>query len=196
VLAFAAPMSEAKSLQLQNEIAGQVDFQLRANFFKVMHRSLQDNFSLIIGLYRNNFVGALIGEARAFLALLPVALLFAWSSVKLLRDSRLEKRWVLAALAVAVSFSPLPLHLIGWDWFRWNALAVANAFMVFMLLFRKIGGEHSQLSRWLTEPKLVMLVIMVNLATGDGLLDNYNVKTFPYIWELYQCLTQSCALSG
>jgi len=191
-LTYQASLTEVQTHELQKAILTHVDFKLRPDFFDVMKRSVGDNLKWMLNMYWYDPISWGVKEARAFITLLPVALLFCWCSVVLLIGTNHRRRHVLAFGAVIASLSPLTLQLIGMDWFRWNALAVTNSFMVFLLLRRNFGDRHLDATRWVRSPKVALVIVMLNLSTGDGLFDNYRVKTFPYILELYQCVTQTC----
>ena len=86
-------------------------------------------------------------------------------------------RWPYAGVLLA-TLAPLSLHLLGWDKNRWNQLLCLNAFLLLLMVSRLVGGEPIQLPARLR--RACLLVMLLNMATGGGMLDNRHIRPFPF----------------
>jgi hypothetical protein len=77
------------------------------------------------------------------------------------------------------TLAPLRLNLLGWDLCRWNELLSLNAFLLLLLVSRLMGGEPVYLPVRLR--RACLLVMMLNMATGGGMMDNRHIRPFPFM---------------
>jgi hypothetical protein len=70
------------------------------------------------------------------------------------------------------------------DTYRWYALCTFNAFLALTVLKRHQSRSRADLAP-IFAPNLLrnaaVLLISLNLASGSGLMDNYQVQPFPFL---------------
>ena len=177
LLAAARPMSAEQVSLAHQTIVAAADFPVRADFFEVMQRSLADNVHVMVGEYRK--ASWWLDELGASLALLWVAVFFAWRSWRVLavaNDSLLK------AALLCVAFAPAFIQLNGMDLYRWYAFTAVSSFVAYMLVVSRFAAAaaaapaDSERSRtW------VLLLVALNLSTGAGMLDDRSVNNLPFI---------------
>ena len=89
--------------------------------------------------------------------------------------------------ALGAGLSPLGMHLLGFDVARFNAMVILTSFLVLLTAcFYTAGPPVALPPRW---RHAVLLVMLLNMASGDLLMDGRVVRPFPFIRELPQVLT-------
>jgi hypothetical protein len=191
VAALGRPMSVTQVSAAEHAIAAAADFPVRADFFEVMQRSLLDNMHAMVGRFRGP--SWWFDELSASLALLWIAVFFAWRSTLLIGSAGVRYATLLKTLAVCVSLAPALMQLIGWDIYRWYAITAFASFGAYLLLARKFGDtsgvEPDQRAR-----TIVILLVALNLCTGTGLFDGYTVNTFPFIDPIKALIKETAEL--
>ncbi|HEY4135436.1 MAG TPA: hypothetical protein VGO34_09485 [Alphaproteobacteria bacterium] len=178
-VAFDRSLSPAELALLQGEIAARTDFPLRADFFEVLGRSATDNLRIMAGIMREGHWWR--DHLVAGVTMLPTCALFLWASLGALRRHYGGwRRRVATTAALAASLSPLLLQVFGWDIYRWYALTVVTSFLTMVAAGRHClpQGEASMLG-----PRLRVLAIVLiglNMASGEGLMDEQRVAAFPF----------------
>lgn len=179
IVSLAKPMTPGQVEALKAAIGSRVDFQLRADFFVVLQRSLGDNIGTMLWLFKSPQWW--IHEAIAAVALLWVAIFFVARSIDRIRTrSDLDNPMVVVAV-VAASLAPASLQLLGWDIYRWYALAALNAFLVYAIVTRAVPRPERAAAPALGDYQLVALMVAVNMATSTGYFDDFVGNTFPYV---------------
>ena len=162
---------------LQAAIATKTDFPFRISFFDVLQRSASENARIMADAFQTSDWWAL--ELGAALSLLPATAYYTILSLKLVSGAKNAKP-LLAAGALCASLSPLLLQFLGWDLFRWHATATLTAFMTWLMLAErtKATSETRQNPRgW----AVIAALAGFNLWVGMGLMDDYAIRTFPFI---------------
>lgn len=166
-------------LALQASIAAKADFALRPDVFDALHRSSE--YSLMVLMpwyYDNDFPPALV--LKSCLSMLPsfaFMLVYGLHSIARLEIDK-KVRWLLGATFVAASSAPLALNLIGWDWNRWNAIAVLARFGCVVSLRLFLPSRRGRTS----VPLVVagVLAVAISLASDTVLFDQARVQFYPF----------------
>jgi hypothetical protein len=182
VLAAAIPLawlllrpapSFAQAAELGARIQATTSTPLRMDFFYIQAATAPRLMRLMLNYYRNPDYW--IAQLQAAIAFLPAAFLFLYYSLR-----TLPNRWWPRWLCVAASLSPLAMHLLGWDLYRWDALAVWTSFLVFVLL-----TPNMPTLRLSSRAKQAALALMVlNAAAGPGLIDANPIHAFPDVHQV------------
>jgi hypothetical protein len=77
------------------------------------------------------------------------------------------------------TLAPLSLHLLGWDKNRWNQLLCLNAFLLLLMVSKLAVGDPVRLPLWLR--RACLLVMLLNMASGGGMLDDSHMRPFPFM---------------
>jgi hypothetical protein len=167
--------AEAKALYAED--AARADFPVKPDFFSLLTRSASDNLRVMKIVYANptwDFYFA-VNVVR----LLPVIVLLALPVLAILKSfPEGRTRSIVRLAALVAAFSPLFMHVLGWDNARWNALACLTIFLVLLTLTRSLPVPSIALPAGYRNAAI--LVIAVSMATGGGLLDDQEIKTFPF----------------
>ena len=176
-----APQAQA----LYIEDAARADFAVKPDFYPLLTRSSKDNLRVMKVVYSNpqwDFYFA-VGIVRLLptivLLMIPILLM-----VKTYPDDGTRRMVKYTALLAALS--PLFMHVLGWDNTRWNTLVCVETFLVLLLLARDLSVPSLALSP--AYRNAAILVIAVSMATGGGLLDDQEIKTFPFASPLREML--------
>ena len=174
--ASTAPMDAQRVATLQSSITSAVDFHPRDDFFAVMTRSATDNVSIMLHTMGKPVWWA--AQLNACLVFLPLIAYFLWIALRIVGSSRGGQAGAARAAVIVVGLCPLLLQLVGWDIYRWYALAAFNSFIAMTIVGRQYGPAPAlpQSAR-----NIALLLMAVNMATGTGLFDGYRVDTFPFI---------------
>ncbi len=179
-LALHPPMTPAQLNGLTGHIAQLVDFPTDTAMYDVLVRSTRDN------LYIMRDVASRAPWWRQQLVCLvtmgPTVLLLVLATRRLLRTVRRPvPRWI-GASAVVASLSPLTMHLLGFDVARFNAMVMLTSFLALLTVCRFTEGVPAALSS--REHYAVLLVLLLNMTSGDLLMDGRTVRSFPFVREL------------
>ena len=154
------------------------DYHLRHDAFQVLTRNIADNWRVTTELWRD-------AEFREYFfsslwVTLPTVFYLLWSSWTAVPSSRYSS--IVRLLVASASLAPLSLHLLGWDFVRWDTLAITTSFLSFVVVKlylpsvpnteRDTSHRHS-----LVAPAIL---IVLNLSSTVVLFDYYSVQTFPY----------------
>jgi hypothetical protein len=195
IVALGAPMTAQQVGKLQAAMAATADFQPREDFFAVLTRSARAN--VLIMLSTMTHASWWFAQANAFIAFMPTAAFFLWITLRIINTRHPgNDRGLVKAAAIIASLCPLLLQIVGWDIYRWYALASFDCFLVMTMICRRYGVQAATLLSDETAIRNVaILLIGVNLATGTGLFDGYRVDTFPFV-DHWRPLTQWLLASG
>jgi hypothetical protein len=180
-VALGAAMTAEQVGTLQAAMSASVDFQPRGDFFPVLTRPIGTNVLLMLEKMTTGSWWA--AQANAFIAFMPAAAFFLWLALRIVDACHTgrERRWIKGALLLA-GLCPLTMQFIGWDIYRWYALAGFNSFLVLTIVCFHYLGRAPVLT---ADPRVVqnvaVLLIAINLATGTGLFDGNHVDTFPFV---------------
>ena len=92
---------------------------------------------------------------------------------------RTKLKWAVTV----ISLLPLTINLLGVDSYRWYALCTLNAFLALTIIKRRLSMSWPSLPQICAPSALrnaVILLIALNLASGSGLMDGYQIRTFPF----------------
>ncbi|HVO49242.1 MAG TPA: hypothetical protein VMT29_23225, partial [Steroidobacteraceae bacterium] len=174
--ASAAPMDAQRVAHLQGSITSAVDFHPRDDFFAVMTRSAGDNVSIMLQTMGKRAWWA--AQLNACAVFLPAIAFFLWIALRIVGSSGCAHARVARIAVMVAALCPLLLQLVGWDIYRWYALAAFNSFIAMTIVGRQYGPASAlpQATR-----NVALLLVAINMATGTGLFDGYRVDTFPFI---------------
>ena len=163
---------------MQKEIASNTNFEIRPDFFEVMTRSVSDNAATTQLFYKQP--SWWLANVISLLVFGPTLLLLVLATKYICRsDANFPKgSLLLATLAV---FSPLAMHLVAWDAARWNAWVVVVSYLVLLTFCRFAKNVRLELSPlW---KNAIFLVIVLNIASGNLLMDSRKERLFPFFKE-------------
>jgi hypothetical protein len=163
-------------------VAASVDFKLDANFFSVLSRSSADNLALMKTVWRRPTF--YLGQIQSVLLFFPTAALLIYALWRITRKRFTTRTWPIMLMALIAVLSPLCLNVVGWDKNRWSELVCLNAFIALITVCRFSGREPVTLPR--TFLRLCLIVMMLNMATGGGMLDQQQIRPFPFIQRATQ----------
>lgn len=187
-LALKPPMTPAQLKLLSAHLGSLVDFPTNSEMYDVLVRSTRDN------LYIMRDVAARLPWWRqqlvCLLTMAPTVILLLLVTRRLLvprahRSPKQPPGWLWTS-AVLASLSPLAMHLLGFDVARFNAMVILTSFLVLLTVCRFTEGPPVALSPRLH--RAVLLVMLLNMSSGDLLMDGRTVRPFPFIRELPQTL--------
>lgn len=179
-LALNPPMTPAELVLLRDGIAHRVNFPTNAEMYDVLVRSTRDNLYIMRDVasrppwWRQQLV--------CLITMAPTVILLLLTTRRLLRAShRVVSRWLYLGALVA-ALSPLAMHLLGFDVARFNAMVIVTSFLALLAVCRFTDGAPVALSS--REHYAVLLVLLLNMASGDLLMDGRTVRAFPFVREL------------
>jgi hypothetical protein len=185
VVALGAPMTAQRAGDLQAAMTAAVDFPTRGDFFPVLTRSAADNLAIMMATMTNG--SWWLTQCNAFVTFMPTAGFFLWISLNIVDTHHVGAvRAAKAAIAFA-SLCPLVMQLVGWDIYRWYALAALSSFVSLTIVCRHYGC-NAPLAASGAVRNIALLLIAVNMATGTGLFDGHRVDTFPFVDFWKSCL--------
>lgn len=183
-LALKPPMTPAQLQRMRSHIGGIADFPADDAMYWVLLRSTRDNVNLMRDVasrapwWRQQLV--------CVLTMAPTVALLLLTTRRVLRSSAYAVPPWLFPCAVVASLSPLAMHGLGFDVARFNAMVILTSFLTLLTVCRLVGGTPVRLS-----PRLhhaILLVLLLNMTSGDLLMDGRTVRSFPYVRELPQTL--------
>jgi hypothetical protein len=187
-----ASITAAQTQQLAESAARTADRPLLSGVFEVLPRTPRENLEMMESVWRRpTFIPA---QIESLLIFGPTAALLSWATLLVLRRWRPNGyHWLYAGTLVAM-LAPLSLHLVGWDKNRWNQLLCLNALLMLLFVSRMFGGEAVRLPLWMRRACLV--VMLLNMATGGGLMDNLHIRPFPFLRSPDATTTTISAVPG
>jgi len=179
--------SASQSAQIHSRIAASVDFPLDEDFFHVFAATLGSNLSIMAALWHKP--SFYLGHIQSALLFLPTTTLFCIATWFVLQQRERAARargpnLRLFLAAMAATLAPLTLNLIGYDKNRWANLTCINAFLVLVLVCRFTRGPRVVLPRYFLPAAI--LVMMLSMASGGGLMDNREIRPFPFVQRPYE----------
>jgi len=180
-LARHGSISAGQAELLRQSLSRTADRRLSTDVFDVLPRSAAENLAIMEDLWhRPSFYG---GQVESLLLFGPTAAVLSWATFLLLRRWRPDAhRWLYAGVLLA-TLAPLSLHLVGWDKNRWNELLSLNAFILLLMVSRLVGSEPVRLPLRLR--RACLLVMLLNMASGGGMLDYRHIRPFPFLRGAY-----------
>jgi hypothetical protein len=174
---LAAPMDASHLATLVADLSARVDFQPRREVLEVLGRSSAENLQMMLGTLKTGIWW--LAQANAFLAFMPTTALFIWAAFAII-DAHAGAGLMKAGVVVA-ALSPLLLQFVGWDIYRWYALASLSSFLALTVVCRHYSEVVGTVLRGPAVRNAAVALIAMNMATGTGLFDYYHVDTFPFI---------------
>lgn len=178
-LALRALMTPQQAAGIQAELARRANFPLRGDYFLVLSRSITDNLLIMKNIITHDLGWACISLA-ALIAFLPVVVLLVRSGFSVLHTyPRSQMRNLVTGFALLATTSPLLMNLFGWDCARWDAEVCLNAFLVVLILTRS-APRLKKIEFSARYQYVVILAIALSMATGEGLMYQKHISTFPF----------------
>ncbi len=181
MLALRTPLSMAQAFAMQHRIEARATFVPRWDTFEVMGRSAMDNLRLMLG--QAHTVRYWLEQISAVLMYGPVLVFILFFAFRFCRESHNEtvRNYGFWGVLLAIC-GPLSMHLIGFDVGRWDSLACLVGFAALGLLCRSQPMQNVMLSRRVFHG--VVLVLALNMAAGEGLLDTTAPNPSPFIYSI------------
>jgi hypothetical protein len=175
--ALQGPVPTAQADDMMQSIERRADHPLDPEVFKGILSNPQVNLETMKSVWRRpTFFPA---QIESLLMFGPTAAVLSWATLLLLRRWMPGKHRGLYAAVLLATLAPLSLHLVGWDKNRWNELLSLNAFLLLLLVSRLAEGVTIQLPVRLR--RACLLVMLLNMATGGGMLDGRHIRPFPFM---------------
>ena len=176
-LARHGSISAAQSEQLRQSIARATDRPLYPEVFGTLPVTPRENLQVMKLVWRRPTY--LPAQVEGLLLFGPTTVVLSWATLLLLRRWMPGRyRWPYAGVLLA-TLAPLSLHLLGWDKNRWNQLLCLNAFLLLLTVSKLAVGEPVRLPLWLR--RACLLVMLLNMASGGGMLDDSHMRPFPFM---------------
>jgi hypothetical protein len=193
IVALAAPMTAERANGVQAAMAATVDFPTRDDFFPVLTRSAADNLVIMMKTMTHGLWW--LAQFNAFVTFMPTAAFFIWVALGIVDTCHEEaQRLAVKAAVVFTSLCPLSMQFVGWDIYRWYALAAFSSFVSMTVVCNHYDGPAVS-TRIRTVRNLGIALIAINMATGTGLFDGYRVDTFPFV-DFWKSVTRWIAAGG
>lgn len=165
---------------LREYVTQHADFPIRPKAFDALQRSSEQNLTRLMPWYWSvkSHVDVAIPSWQAFF---PGFLWMLAYGVLAVRRARVpsSSRWILAVLFVLASLAPLAFNFVGWDWGRWNGLALLACFSSIMTLKSYFPTRAED-----TTPVHVLstgiIAVAIGLASTTPLFDGFQVEFFPF----------------
>jgi hypothetical protein len=176
---------------LKTWVIGHAHYPLRLEAFDALQRSSAENMAKLMPEYWavREFRAM---AARSFVAMLPSFAFIMFYGLREIRGLTLPllHRAVLGASFLLAALTPLSLYLVGWDWNRWNAIALLAAFASVLAIKLSFETEADQRAVPAYVWALGAIAVALSLASDTILFDGDTVKYFPFtrqledLWEL------------
>lgn len=142
----------------------------------LLNRTIQDNLSTMQAIW---------GDAKWQLALLasflvtfPTAIMLLYICNYLLTNNGIKTK--LKNLSLIAACSPLLLHLLAWDFNRWNTLLITNSFILLYILQKKL--KQVQLNSLNQLEPLFIFLFFLNGSSSLLLFGTSQVRQFPFFF--------------
>lgn len=193
VLALRANLPIATIDQFRSEMAARVDFPLRDDVFPVFHRSLRANvLEALTGIKHIEWMRNFAASTFAILPVLALALVWMRRLTRVLAHDThsssapppsphaglTARRRLLWPAALAASFSPLLMYLLGWDCARWNVTVLLATYLTLLLLSRHLPGVALPFTT--ADRNAIILLVAINMASGSGFFDRFETRPYPF----------------
>lgn len=176
-MALRPSLTAVQAEMLQGQIQQSVDFDLDDRFFPVMTRSFGDNlremkvYETSAGWWKYHVISLFI--------IFPTVLLLLLLTRQVLRSAGVDTRGWIGYCTVAAALSPLLMNLLGCDAGRWASLTILTSFLVLLSACYYTQGAGVALSPGFRQA--VLLVTMLNMASGGMLFGGDDVRSFPFL---------------
>jgi len=181
-ISLSASLTPQQSQAMAAHIAASVDFKPDANFFSVLSRSSADNLKLMETVWRRPTF--YLGQVQSALLFFPTAALLVYALWQVIRKRFTTRSGPIMLMALIAVLSPLCLNVVGWDKNRWSELVCLDAFIALITVCRFSSKEPVPLPR--TFLRLCLIAMMLNMATGGGMLDQRQIRPFPFVQQTTQ----------
>lgn len=170
----------ARIRALQQFIAKHADYPPRPEAFEALQRSSRENVRTLMPWYWSFEYNRNLAQKswQAFAPGFVWLLYYGLRAIELPTLPRLG-RWALRALFLGASLTPLLLNFVGWDWNRWNGLALMACISCILTLkqFLPAASPKPMPAHVWT---LGVIATAIGLATTTPLFDNFEVQFFPF----------------
>ena len=168
--------------KLEQEVSSRTDFHVRHDFFLVLSRSTADNFAKMRSLYLRR--GYWYRHLSVVLALVSMVAFITFYASRFCKaaENKTVMRHAFVAL-ILVGCMPLGIHLLGFDIDRFYSVACIAFFLGFVLLVRSMPTVSLSLSPGMRN--VMLLVVAVNMASGEVLLDVTAPRQFPFVTSVF-----------
>ncbi len=183
-LALRPPLTGVQLDAMRSATSQLADFPTDEAMYLVLVRSTADN--LVIMRDAVTHAPWWRQQLVSLITMGPTIVLLLMTTGLVLRAGRGAPRWLHWA-AIGAGLSPLGMHLLGFDVARFNAMVILTSFLVLLTACRYTAGPPVPLSPRLRHA--VILIMLLNMASGDLLMDGRVVRPFPFIRELPQVLS-------
>jgi hypothetical protein len=165
--------------KLARYVRTHADFTPRAEVFEVLCRSSKVNATVLMPWYWSNpYHVRLAGLSwQVFTPGFLAVLVYGVMAIARLRI-RLTERVILMLLYLPASVAPLLMNFIGWDWNRWNGLALVCCLLATLSIKLNFPVPSRQFSvgAW----TLGIILTMIGLASTTPLFDGDEVQFVPF----------------
>ncbi len=183
-LAFALSTSGTGDGQRAHALADfmrrHADFVVHPEALKTLTRSSRENMTVIVPWYWRQSETREIAT-KGLIAFVPGFSFILYYGVRSILRLTLPfwLRAVLSSTFLAAVVSPELMNFAGWDWPRWNGIAIMQAISCIMAVKILLPqGKPAQIPHSLLSTGLVLAA--VGLASTTMLFDNYKVQFFPF----------------
>jgi hypothetical protein len=157
-------------------------FSPRQDAYGTLSTTARDSFERMMEIWREPVAQE---EMTAMVAAFgPCVVLLTVVSLRLVRalDEPWTKRLLLATLVVTSVLSPLLLHLIAWDRYRWNALATFNAGVACLVVCRAGAGSRVRAPR--VSLAVALSIAAWSVSTDLYFFDEYTPNRPPFVRQI------------
>ncbi len=191
--ALGVPMTVQHVTHLQATMSAAVDFPPRGDFFPILTRSAADN---VLVMSKTMSSGRWwLAQCNAFITFMPTTAFFLWIAFDIINHAaEPARRFNIKALVAITGLCPLVMQVLGWDIYRWYALAAFSSFISMSIVCRHYGAPQLT-ARMSVVRNVAVVLIAINMATGTGLFDGNHVNTFPFV-DLWRAVLEWFARGG
>ena len=178
VMARRPSLTVAQTQAFKAQLTQRLDFTPEPTFFLVMAWSATDNLNVMHTLFHKP--GWWKTQVVSVFTIAPTVTLLLFIALRVWRAGGPRIRGSSVVL-VAAALSPLLMHLLGFDSGRWNSLVILNSFLVLLSICYYTEGRAITLSSRVRH--IVILVAMLNMASGMLLIESVMIRPFPFLPE-------------
>lgn len=178
--------------RLQRALRRNVDFGLRPEAFEALGRSSYEGVTKLmpwywsVGWHRELAYQSWQAFAPGYVWLVSYGVQTVWRTA-----ISVSVRRLLVVLFVAASVAPLFFNFVGWDWNRWNGLALVSALLGVLIvrLYLPQAKEERESPLFWT---LGVIAAIVGFSSTTPLFDAMQVQFFPFTnqWNFLRDLFQ------
>jgi hypothetical protein len=179
ICALGVPMTAQHAARLQAAMSTAADFPTRGDFFPVLTRSTADN---VLVMLKTMSTGPWwLAQANAFITFMPTTAFFLWIAFDIVEHAaEPARRFHIKVLVAFTGLCPLLMQILGYDIYRWYALAAFSSFISMSIVCKHYGAPVLA-ARMSVLRNVAVVLIAINMATGTGLFDGNHVNTFPFV---------------